>query len=103
MFPRLTFVASLFRRVHVIIPHALRIIMPPLTTEFLTIFKNSSVAMTISVAETTFISYKIDNETFHGLEATTGAMAVYLVLGFAVVKLMGFMENRYRIPGLVSR
>lgn len=88
---------------YVIIPYALRIIIPPLTTEFLTIFKNSSVAMTIGVAETTFVSYKIDNETFHGLEATTGAMAVYLVLGFAVVRLMGFIESRFRIPGLVSR
>jgi glutamate/aspartate transport system permease protein len=88
---------------YVIIPYALRVIIPPLTTEFLTIFKNSSVAMTIGVAETTFVSYKIDNETFHGLEATTGAMAVYLVLGFAVVKLMGFIESRFRIPGLVSR
>jgi glutamate/aspartate transport system permease protein len=88
---------------HVIIPYALRIIIPPLTTEFLTIFKNSSVAMTISVAETTFMSYKIDNETFHGLEATTGAMLVYLVLGMGVVKFMGFIENRFRIPGLLSR
>jgi glutamate/aspartate transport system permease protein len=88
---------------HVIIPHALRLIMPPLTTEFLTIFKNSAVAMTIGVAETTFMSYKIDEQTFHGLEATTGAMAIYLVLGMAVVKLMNLLESRFRIPGLVSR
>ncbi len=88
---------------YVIIPHALRLIIPPLTTEFLTIFKNSSVAMTISVAETTFASYKIDSETFHGLEATTGAMLVYLVLGITVVKFMEFLEARFRIPGLISR
>lgn len=88
---------------HVIIPYALRVIVPPLTTEFLTIFKNSSVAMTIGVAETTFVSYKIDNETFHGLEATTGAMLVYLALGFCIVKLMGILEAKVRIPGLVSR
>ncbi|MGE5256149.1 MAG: amino acid ABC transporter permease [Hyphomicrobiales bacterium] len=88
---------------HVIIPHALRLIIPPLTTEFLTIFKNSSVAMTIGVAETTFMSYKIDEQTFHGLEATTGAMAIYLLLGMAVVKLMNLLESRFRIPGLVSR
>jgi len=88
---------------HVIIPHALRLIIPPLTTEFLTIFKNSSVAMTIGVAETTFMSYKIDEQTFHGLEATTGAMAIYLVLGMTVVKLMDVIETRFRIPGLVRR
>jgi glutamate/aspartate transport system permease protein len=88
---------------YVMIPHALRLIIPPLTTEFLTIFKNSAVAMTIGVAETTFMSYKIDEQTFHGLEATTGAMAIYLVLGMTVVKLMDLLEARFRIPGLMSR
>jgi len=88
---------------YVMIPHALRLIMPPLTTEFLTIFKNSAVAMTIGVAETTFMSYKIDEQTFHGLEATTGAMAIYLVLGMTVVKLMDLIEARFRIPGLMTR
>ena len=88
---------------HVMIPHALRLVIPPLTTEFLTIFKNSSVAMTIGVAETTFMSYKIDSETFHGLEATTGAMFVYLVLGMAVVKTMSYFEKKFRIHGLVGR
>jgi glutamate/aspartate transport system permease protein len=88
---------------YVIIPYALRIIMPPLTTEFLTIFKNSSVAMTIGVAELTFMSYRIDAETFHGLEATTGAMAVYLILGLTVVRIMGMIENKFKIPGMIGR
>jgi ABC-type amino acid transport system permease subunit len=55
------------------------------------------------VAETTFMSYKIDEQTFHGLEATTGAMAIYLVLGMTVVKLMDLIEARFRIPGLMTR
>jgi glutamate/aspartate transport system permease protein len=89
--------------IYVIIPYALRIIIPPLTTEFLTIFKNSSVAMTIGVAELTFQSYQIDADTFHGLEATTGAMFIYLLLGLAVVKFMGIIENKYKIKGMVGR
>lgn len=88
---------------HVIIPYALRLIIPPLTTEFLTIFKNTSIAMTIGVAELTFQSYQIDADTFHGLEATTGAMFIYLVLGFSVVKFMEKVEKKYKIPGLVGR
>jgi len=88
---------------YVIIPYALRIIMPPLTTEFLTIFKNSSVAMTIGVAELTFMSYRIDAETFHGLEATTGAMAIYLILGLTVVRIMNIVENKFKIPGMIGR
>jgi glutamate/aspartate transport system permease protein len=88
---------------YVIIPYALRIIIPPLTTEFLTIFKNSSIAMTIGVLETTFMSYKIDSETFHGLESTTGACLIYLALGLTIVKLMGILESRLKIHGMVGR
>ncbi|MBW1980123.1 MAG: amino acid ABC transporter permease [Deltaproteobacteria bacterium] len=88
---------------YVIIPYALRIIIPPITTEFLTIFKNSSIAMTIGVAELTFMSYRIDAETFHGLEATTGAMLIYLLLGLTVVRLMGIIEAKFKIPGMIGR
>ncbi len=88
---------------YVIIPYALRLTIPPLTTEFLTIFKNSSIAMTIGVAELTFQSYQIDAETFHGLESTTGAMLIYLLLGMTVVKLMNIVEKKFKIRGLVGR
>lgn len=88
---------------YVIIPYALRLIMPPLTTEFLTVFKNTSIAMTIGVAELTFQSYQIDADTFHGLEATTGAMVIYLLLGITVVKFMDMIEARYKIPGMLGR
>ncbi|TET87800.1 MAG: amino acid ABC transporter permease [Desulfobacteraceae bacterium] len=88
---------------YVIIPYALRLTIPPLTTEFLTIFKNSSVAMTIGVAELTFQSYQIDAETFHGLESTTGAMFIYLLLGMTVVKFMNILEKKFKIRGLVGR
>lgn len=88
---------------YVIIPYALRLTIPPMTTEFLTVFKNTSIVMTIGVAELTFQSYQIDAETFHGLEATTGAMLIYLLLGISVVKFMGFVEKKYKIQGLVGR
>lgn len=88
---------------YVIIPYCLRLIIPPITTEFLTIFKNTSVAMVIGVTELTFRSYQIDAETFHGFEATTGAMLIYLILGMCVVKSMDFVEHKFKIPGLSGR
>ena len=88
---------------YVIIPYALRLTIPPMTTEFLTVFKNTSIVMTIGVAELTFQSYQIDAETFHGLEATTGAMIIYLFLGITVVKFMGIIEKKYKIQGLLGR
>ena len=88
---------------YVIIPYALRLIIPPLSTEFLTVFKNTSIVMTIGVAELTFQSYQIDADTFHGLESTTGAMIIYFLLGMTVVKFMNLVEKKYKIEGLVGR
>jgi glutamate/aspartate transport system permease protein len=88
---------------YVIIPYALRLIIPPLSSEFLTVFKNTSIVMTIGVAELTFQSYQIDADTFHGLESTTGAMLIYFLLGMTVVKFMNLVEKKYKIEGLVGR
>lgn len=88
---------------YVIIPYCLRLIMPPITTEFLTIFKNTSIAMVISVPETTFMTYQIDAETFHGFEATTAAMIIYFFIGMTVVKFMGLVEGKFKIPGMTGR
>lgn len=88
---------------YVVVPIALRLMIPPLTTEFLTVFKNSSVAMTIGVLETSGAAYHIESYTFHGFETITGAMAVYLAIGLGVVGLMARVESRFRIRGLVAR
>jgi glutamate/aspartate transport system permease protein len=84
-------------------PYAFRIIIPLLTTEVLSCFKNSSLAMTIGVMETTHVAGRIDSITFHGLETTTAASMVYMVITLFVVLFMGRVENRTHIPGLIQR
>lgn len=86
--------------VHVRLPLAYRIIIPPLTSEFLTIFKNSSLALTIGVLELTAQSRQIENYTFQGFEAFTAATVLYLVITMAVVALMRLVESRTRVRGL---
>jgi len=88
---------------YVTIPLAIRIMIPPLTTEFLTIFKNTSLAMTVGVLETTFMSQQIEAYTFRGLEATTGACIVYLIITMMVVSGMGLLEKKLAVPGLIAR
>ncbi len=88
---------------YVIIPYAIRIVIPPLTTEFLTIFKNSALAMTIGVLELTGMAYRIDARTWHGLESTTGAIVGYLIIGLIIITLGNWLESKVRIPGLVTR
>lgn len=88
---------------YVIVPHAIRLVIPPLTTEFLTIFKNTSVVLVIGVLETTGAAHRINSLTFRGIEALTAAMVAYLTIGLTVVGLMSIVERRTRIPGLYGR
>jgi glutamate/aspartate transport system permease protein len=88
---------------YVTIPLAVRIMIPPLTAEFLTIFKNTSLAMTVGVLETTFMSQQVEAYTFRGLEATTAACCVYLAITMSVVFIMGRVEKKLAVPGLIAR
>ncbi len=86
---------------HVLLPNAFRIIIPPLTSEFLTIFKNSSLALTIGVVELTAMTRQIEEYTFQGFEAFTAATVIYSVVTFTVMFLMRIVERRVRVPGMI--
>lgn len=88
---------------HVVIPYAFRIIIPPLTTDFTGIFKNSSIVLTIAVSDVTFMTQRIDAYTFHGLEAIMGASGVYIIITLLIIAFMGFVESRLSVPGLIKR
>jgi glutamate/aspartate transport system permease protein len=87
----------------VIVPFAFRIILPSFTTEFLTCFKNSALTMTIGVMETTHTAYYIDSFAWRGLETTTAASLVYLLIALVIAVSMSQVEKRLRIPGMISR
>ena len=87
---------------YVLLPVAYRIIVPPLTSEFLTIFKNSSVALTIGVLETTAQARQIEEYTFQGFEAFTAATVLYIMVTSVVMLGMRLLEGRVRIPGMIS-
>jgi glutamate/aspartate transport system permease protein len=88
---------------YILIPIGLRIVIPPLTTEFLTIFKNSSIATTIGFAEITFMTMQVESYTFKGLEAVTAGTLIYLAISLTIAAGMGRVERRYAIPGLIAR
>lgn len=88
---------------YVILPLAVRLVIPPLTTEILTVFKNTALAMTVGVLETTFMSQQVEAYTFHGLEATTAACVIYMVITLVVVGFMGWIERLLAVPGLIIR
>jgi polar amino acid transport system permease protein len=87
----------------VIIPVALRLIVPPATNETLNLLKNSSVALTISVAELTFQTRQIETYTAKAIEALTAGTLIYLALCLSIATVMARVERRYAIPGLIAR
>jgi len=87
----------------VIVPIALRLIVPPATNESLNLLKNSSVALTISVAELTFQTRQIETYTAKAIEALTAGTVIYLALCLLIAGVMGRVERRFAIPGLIVR
>jgi glutamate/aspartate transport system permease protein len=87
---------------YVLLPMGYRIVVPPLTSEFLTIFKNSSVALTIGVLELTAQARSISEYTFRTFEIFTLATLVYVLITLAVVVVMQIVERRLRVPGYIG-
>jgi polar amino acid transport system permease protein len=87
----------------IIIPIALRLIVPPATNETLNLLKNSSVALTIGVAELTFQTRQIETYTARAFEALAAGTVIYLALCLVIATVMARVERRVAIPGMISR
>jgi glutamate/aspartate transport system permease protein len=87
---------------YVLLPVSYRIIIPPLTSDFLGVFKNSSLALTIGVLELTAQTRQIEEYTFQGFEAFTTATVLYCIITFIVMTAMRVVERRTAIPGMIS-
>jgi glutamate/aspartate transport system permease protein len=87
---------------YVLLPMALRIIIPPLTSEAMNIFKNSSVAFAVSITELTFYAQQVGEETARGIEVYLAVTFLYVISAFAINRIMAFIEKRARVPGFVA-
>ncbi len=86
---------------YVILPQSFRIILPPLTSEFMNVIKNSSVALTIGLLELTGRARAMQEFSFRVFEAFTAATVIYLITNLVVVLLMRALEKKVRVPGLI--
>jgi glutamate/aspartate transport system permease protein len=87
---------------YVLIPVAYRTIIPPLTSDFLGVFKNSSLALTIGVLELTSQARQIEEYTFAAFEAFTVATVLYCFVTGLVILIMRIVEGRTRIAGTLA-
>jgi glutamate/aspartate transport system permease protein len=87
---------------YVLLPMAFRIILPPLTSEFLNTIKNTAVAITIGLIELTGQARSMQEFSFQVFEAFTAATVMYLLINIVVVTGMRFLERSLAIPGYIT-
>ncbi len=84
---------------YVLLPAAYRIILPPMTTDMLATLKNTSVALTIGLAELTARARSMQEFSFQVFEAYAAATARYCVISLVVTAGGPLLERRLLIPG----
>ncbi len=87
---------------HVLLPMAYRIIVPPLTSEFLNIFKNSAVATTIGLIELSRQAQQLVDFTAQPYEAFIAVTLLYVLINVTVMFLMRQVEQKVRVPGFIG-
>ena len=86
----------------ILLPIACRMILPPLTSEFLNIIKNSSVALTIGLMELTASARAIQEFSFQVFEAFTAATIIYVVINIFIATVMQLLEKRVAVAGFIT-
>ncbi|MFZ5462445.1 MAG: amino acid ABC transporter permease [Pseudomonadota bacterium] len=87
---------------HVMVPMAFRIIVPPLTSEFLNIFKNSAVCSTIGLLELAAQGRQLVDYTAQAYESFIAVTVLYLLINVVVMAVMRQVEKRTRVPGYIG-
>ena len=86
----------------VLLPMGFRIIIPPLTSETMNLIKNSSIALTIGLAELTFRARELGEYTFNFFEAFSAATLIYIVIAMTANRVMAVIEKRTAVPGYIA-
>jgi glutamate/aspartate transport system permease protein len=87
---------------YVLLPVAYRIIVPPLTSEFLNIFKNSAVASTIGLLDLSAQARQLVDYTAQSYESFISVTLAYVLINLIVMTLMRWVEAKSRLPGYIG-
>jgi glutamate/aspartate transport system permease protein len=87
---------------YVMLPMAFRLIVPPITSEFLNIFKNSAVCSTIGLLELAAEGRQLVDYTAQPYESFIAVTLMYLMINVVVMLFMRWVEGRTRVPGYIG-
>lgn len=80
----------------IIMPQAIKNILPAIGNEFVAVIKGSSMAYVLGIAELTFTAKVVQGATYKGLEPLLISALFYLVLTFSMGRLVGWAERRMK-------
>jgi len=81
----------------VVLPQALRRILPVLASTWVSLFKDTSLVSVIAVAELAYVSMQIRSQTFRVLEMLTAMATIYWLLGYPQAKFVDWMQCRFKV------
>lgn len=87
---------------HVMLPMAFRLVVPPLTSEFLNIFKNSAVCSTIGLLELAAQGRQLVDYTAQPYESFIAVTVAYMLINVTVMFLMRRLELKVAVPGYIG-
>ena len=83
----------------VVLPQALRVIVPPMTSQFLNLTKNSSLAVAIGYPDIVSIANTTMNQTGQAIEGIAIIMAVYLTISLTISLFMNWYNKKIALRG----
>lgn len=81
----------------VILPQAIRAVLPPMASQFIILIKDSSLVSTISVVDLTLVGKNLVATTFRSLEVWTFIALLYFLMTFTLSSIIRYFENKYKI------
>ena len=81
----------------VILPQAVRRVMPVLASTWVSLFKDTSLVSVIAVGDLAYTSMRIRSQSFRVLEMLTAMAAIYWALGYPQAKLVDWLNRKYGI------
>ena len=88
----------------IVVPQAMRVIIPPLTNQYLNLTKNSSLAVAIGYPDLVAVFAGTTlNQTHQAIEIIAITMAVYLTISLVTSLAMNFYNARMRLTRAVRR
>jgi|SRR5579862_5916312 len=81
----------------IVLPQALRRILPILASTWVSLFKDTSLVSVIAVTELAYVAMQVRAQTFRVLEMLTAMAAIYWLLGYPQAKLVDWIQRRFAV------